>query len=59
MVKTPSLGVRLPAELKAALERAAKDDLRSMSSMVEKILTLHLKANGYLDASKPKPRKGK
>ena len=51
MVKTPSLGVRLQPELKAALDKAAKDDLRSMSSMVEKILTEYLREHGYLGAS--------
>ena len=48
MAKTPSLGVRVQPETKAALEQAAKDDLRSVSSMVEKILVEWLKARGYL-----------
>lgn len=48
MVKSPSLGVRLQPEVKAALEKAAKDDLRSVSSMVEKVLTDWLRANSYL-----------
>lgn len=48
MRKTPSLGVRLQPETKEALERAAKDDLRSISSLVEKILVLWLREHGYL-----------
>lgn len=48
MGKTPSLGVRLQPETKAALERAAKDDVRSVSSLVEKILIEWLRAKGYL-----------
>ncbi len=48
MVKTPSLGVRVKPETKKALEKAAAADMRSLSSLIEKILTEWLKANGYL-----------
>ena len=48
MGKTPSLGVRVQPETKAALEKAAKDDLRSVSSLIEKILVGWLRARGYL-----------
>jgi hypothetical protein len=48
VVKTPSLGIRLQPEVKAALQEAAKADMRSVSSMAEKVLTEWLKANGYL-----------
>jgi hypothetical protein len=48
MVKTPSLGVRLHPEVKAALQRAAEADLRSISSMVEKILIEWLRDSGHL-----------
>jgi len=48
MTKTPSLGVRVQPEVKEALERAAKDDDRSVSSMVERILKLWLVEKGYL-----------
>ena len=48
MAKTPSLGVRVQPETKAALEKAAKDDLRSVSSLIEKILIEWLRAKGYL-----------
>lgn len=48
MPKTPSLGVRLQHEVKAALQKAAEDDLRSQSSLVEKILIEWLRERGYL-----------
>ncbi len=48
MVKGNSLGVRVPAETKEALERAAKEDMRSMASLIEKILTDWLREKGYL-----------
>lgn len=48
MGKTPSLGVRVQPETKAALEKAAKDDLRSVSSLIEKVLVEWLRAKGYL-----------
>ncbi len=48
MAKTPSLGVRVQPETKAALEKAAKDDVRSVSSLIEKILIEWLRSNGYL-----------
>ena len=50
-VETPKslpMSFRLPPDVKAAAEKAAKDDTRSVSSFVEKLLTKHLKATGYL-----------
>lgn len=44
----PSLGVRVDPAVKAALEKAASDDARSTSSLVQKILTEWLKAKRYL-----------
>lgn len=54
MGKTPSLGIRVQPETKAALEKAAKDDMRSLSSLIEKVLTEWLRENGYL---KPAPKR--
>jgi hypothetical protein len=54
MAKTPSLGVRVQPEVKAALVKAAKDDLRSVSSLLEKIAIEWLRERGYL----PKPGAG-
>ncbi len=46
--KSLPVSVRLPPEVKTAAEQAAKDDTRSLSSLMEKVLTDHLKAKGYL-----------
>ena len=54
MVRETFLGLRLPAELKAALQEAAAKDRRSMSSLAEKILAEWLEAQGYDLAPKPK-----
>jgi hypothetical protein len=56
MVKTNPLGFRVEPELKAALERAAADDGRSVSGMAERILREWLIANSYLSKPKPNPR---
>lgn len=48
MAKTHPLGFRVEPEVKEALERAAKADHRSVSSLIEKILVEWLKANGFL-----------
>jgi hypothetical protein len=54
--KTPSLGIRLPPEIKEALQRAAQDDVRSVSSMAEKILTDWLREKGYVGRKPAKSR---
>ena len=48
--KSPSVvtTMRFDPELKAALEKAAKDDGRSVSSLVMKILSDWLKEKGWL-----------
>ena len=48
--KSLPVSVRLPPEVKSAAERAAKEDTRSLSSFLEKLLTDHLRAKGYLPA---------
>lgn len=48
MAKTHPLGFRVDPEVKAALERAAKDDHRSLSSLIDKILVEWLRERGYL-----------
>lgn len=48
MAKTASLGFRIPDEVKEALERAAKADDRSVSSLVERILKQWLTEKGFL-----------
>ncbi|SFI84577.1 hypothetical protein [Albimonas pacifica] len=48
MAKSAPIGFRIDPEIKAALERAAKDDDRSLSSLVTIILRDWLRAKGYL-----------
>jgi hypothetical protein len=51
MSRDTQLGIRLPAEVKLALAKAAKADARSMSSMVEKVMTDWLREQGYLKST--------
>jgi uncharacterized protein (DUF1778 family) len=48
MTKSLPISFRLPEETKAALERAAQEDARSVSSLVTKIISDWLRANGKL-----------
>jgi hypothetical protein len=48
MTKTAPLGFRVEPDTKAALEKAAQDDDRSVSSLVERILKAWLRDRGYL-----------
>lgn len=47
-IKTAQVNLRILPELKEAAERAASDDQRSLTSLVEKLLTDHLRDKGYL-----------
>lgn len=46
--KTANLNLRLKPELKELAIKAASDDQRSLTSLIEKLLVDHLKDNGYL-----------
>jgi hypothetical protein len=46
--KIAQVNLRLQPSLKAAAEKAAEDDSRSLTSLIEKLLTDHLKKKGYL-----------
>ena len=46
--KTATLNLRIDPNLKEAAERAAFNDQRSITSLIEKLLTEHLKTIGYL-----------
>jgi len=48
MAKTSAISVRVSDDVKAATEKAATADSRSVASLVEKILTDHLKKAGHL-----------
>jgi len=59
MAKTSAISVRVSIQVKAAAEKAASDDSRSVASYVEKLLAEHLRANGYLaDQPRPTPKRG-
>ncbi|GAB1716317.1 MAG: hypothetical protein NTAFB05_13590 [Nitrobacter sp.] len=47
-LKTATLNLRISPELKALADKAAAEDQRSLTSLVEKLLTDFLKAKGYL-----------
>ncbi|MBT1160256.1 hypothetical protein J1C56_32575 [Aminobacter anthyllidis] len=46
--RTTSLGIRVSPSVKAALEKAAKADMRSTASLTELILIKWLRENGFL-----------
>jgi hypothetical protein len=48
MTKDAGLSLRISKEIKDALEKAAKDDHRSVASLVEKLLAEGLDKAGYL-----------
>lgn len=48
MKKDQPIAFRVDAPLKTALEKAARDDQRSLSSLIVKILTDWLREKGYL-----------
>ena len=48
MVRNVPTSMRLDPDVKAALEKAAADDDRSVSSLVERILKEWLRERGYL-----------
>ena len=57
-LKTAQVNLRIDPELKKAAERAAADDQRSLTSLVEKLLVDHLKASGHLPKQPGGERKG-
>ncbi|WP_294138355.1 hypothetical protein [Sphingomonas sp.] len=62
MTKTTPLGVRVNSELKAALDQAAHDDMRSTASLVNKVLTEWVVQRGLMskdDAPAPVRRVGR
>lgn len=48
MSKTHPLGFRIEREIKEALVKAAKEDHRSVSSLVEMVIAKWLREKGYL-----------
>jgi hypothetical protein len=48
MAKTSAISIRVSENVKAAAEKAAADDDRSLASYVERLLAQHLREKGYL-----------
>lgn len=48
-LKTAQVNLRIDPDLKAMADKAAADDQRSLTSLIEKLLTDFLKKNGYLE----------
>lgn len=46
--KSAQVNLRIRPQLKEAAEKAAADDQRSLTSLIEKLLTNYLRDNGYL-----------
>jgi hypothetical protein len=53
-LKTAQVNLRIDPSLKAVAERAAADDKRSLTGLIEKLLDDYLHEHGYLKARKPK-----
>jgi predicted HicB family RNase H-like nuclease len=50
-MKSPTpISFRIPGDVKSALEKAAAADSRSLSSLIQKVLTDWLKKGGHLKA---------
>jgi hypothetical protein len=49
--KSATLNLRIEPALKAAAEKAAADDQRSLTSLIEKLLVEYLRGRGYLTRS--------
>jgi len=49
--KTATLSLRIDPELKRLSEKAAADDQRSLTSLIEKLLADYLRKRGYVSKS--------
>jgi hypothetical protein len=47
-IKTAQVNLRMEPSLKLAAEEAARDDHRSLTSLIEKLLIDYLRKRGYL-----------
>lgn len=54
MARSASIGIRVEPEVKAAAEKAAAADHRTLAGLIEKLLIEHLQAGGYLKPVKKK-----
>ncbi len=53
-IKTAQVNLRLAPGLKEAAEKAAAADHRSLTSLIEKLLSDYLRERGYLPKSEPR-----
>ena len=51
--KTAMINIRVDESLKKASEQAAKEDHRTLTSLIETLLTNHLRQLGRLPSGKP------
>lgn len=49
--KSAQVNLRLQPSLKEAAEKAAAEDRRSLTSLIEKLLADHLRQRGYLESA--------
>jgi len=49
--KEAQVNLRIQPSLKRAAEKAAADDRRSLTSLIEKLLSDYLRKNGYLKST--------
>lgn len=49
MARSAAISVRVEAHVKEAVERAAKDDRRTVAALVEMVLVEYLVERGYLE----------
>ncbi len=54
--KTVILSARVPQEIKEAADQAARDDHRTVASLLTKIMAEWLEQHGYIKG-KPKPKR--
>jgi hypothetical protein len=52
MARTAAIGIRVEPAIKAAAEKAAADDRRTVASLLEKVLVEWLEAKGYVKSAK-------
>ena len=53
-MRTITVGVRMPKELRDTLQKIADDDMITLSNLIHKILVEHLKEHEGIDFKKPK-----
>lgn len=51
MARTASIGIRVEPEVKAAVEKAARDDDRTVAQWIERLMIRELREKGYLPAA--------